>query len=69
MGDSDARASGKPGVYDLITGPAFLNAPTAPGQAYSDSATVLLIASCPDEAAARRHPDLPANNPNKDKRT
>ncbi|MDU8912351.1 5-guanidino-2-oxopentanoate decarboxylase [Aestuariicoccus sp. MJ-SS9] len=54
MADGYARASGKPGVCYLITGPGLCNAMTALGQAYSDSAPVLAISSCLDEADARR---------------
>lgn len=54
MADGYARASGKPGVCYLITGPGFVNAMTALGQAYSDSVPVLALASCLDETAARR---------------
>lgn len=54
MADGYARASGKPGICYLITGPGFLNALTALGQAYSDSVSVLALASCLDETAARR---------------
>ena len=54
MADGYARASGRPGVCYLITGPGFVNAMTALGQAYSDSVPVLAVASCLDEVAARR---------------
>ncbi len=54
MADGYARATGKPGVCYLITGPGFVNAMTALGQAYSDSVPVLALASCLDETAARR---------------
>ena len=54
MADGYARASGKPGVCYLITGPGVVNAMTALGQAYSDSVPVLALASCLDETAARR---------------
>ncbi|ASP22795.1 putative 2-ketoarginine decarboxylase AruI [Antarctobacter heliothermus] len=54
MADGYARASGRPGVCYLITGPGFVNAMTALGQAYSDSVPVLALASCLDEVAARR---------------
>ncbi len=37
IADGYARASGKPGVCCLITGPGLMNAATAIGQAYSDS--------------------------------
>ncbi|MGP6086672.1 5-guanidino-2-oxopentanoate decarboxylase [Antarctobacter jejuensis] len=54
MADGYARATGRPGVCYLITGPGFVNAMTALGQAYSDSVPVLALASCLDETAARR---------------
>lgn len=54
MADGYARASGKPGVAYLITGPGLCNALTPLGQAYSDSVPVLAISSCLDEAAAQR---------------
>ncbi len=54
MADGYARASGRPGLCYLITGPGFLNATTALGQAYSDSVPVLALASCLDETAHRR---------------
>ncbi len=37
MADGYARASGRPGVCCLITGPGLMNAATPIGQAYSDS--------------------------------
>jgi acetolactate synthase-1/2/3 large subunit/5-guanidino-2-oxopentanoate decarboxylase len=54
MADGYARATGKPGVCYLITGPGFLNAATPLAQAYSDSVPVLSIASCLDETASQR---------------
>lgn len=51
MADGYARATGKPGVCYVITGPGVLNALTPMGQAYSDSVPVLMIASCLDETA------------------
>jgi thiamine pyrophosphate-dependent acetolactate synthase large subunit-like protein len=45
MADGYARASGKPGVCCLITGPGLLNAATPLGQAYSDSVPVMVICS------------------------
>jgi len=50
MADGYARASGKPGVLYIITGPGVTNALTPLGQAYSDSVPVLAIASCLDTA-------------------
>ncbi len=43
MADGYARASGKPGVCFLITGPGVMNAMTPMGQAYSDSVPILVI--------------------------
>lgn len=54
MADGFARASGRPGVCYVITGPGLVNAMTALGQAYSDSVPVLALASCLDETRARR---------------
>ncbi len=45
MADGYARASGKPGVCMLITGPGVTNASTALGQAYADSVPLLMISS------------------------
>lgn len=45
MADGYARASGRPGVCCLITGPGLMNAATPIGQAYSDSVPVLILAS------------------------
>ncbi|WP_374656558.1 5-guanidino-2-oxopentanoate decarboxylase [Dongia sp.] len=45
MADGYARASGKPGVACLITGPGLMNAATPIGQAYSDSVPVLVMCS------------------------
>src|SRR5262249_48173059 len=45
MADGYRRASGKPGVCCLITGPGLMNAATAIGQAYSDSVPMLVLAS------------------------
>ncbi len=54
MADGYARASGKPGVAYVITGPGLCNIMTPMGQAYSDSVPVLVISSCLDEAVATR---------------
>ncbi|XDA99389.1 thiamine pyrophosphate-binding protein [Sulfitobacter sp. LCG007] len=54
MADGYARASGKPGVAYVITGPGLCNIMTPMGQAYSDSVPLLVISSCLDETAARR---------------
>lgn len=43
MADGYARASRKPGVAMIISGPGVTNAATAIGQAYSDSVPVLLL--------------------------
>ncbi|MFQ5984482.1 MAG: 5-guanidino-2-oxopentanoate decarboxylase, partial [Alphaproteobacteria bacterium] len=45
MADGYARASGKPGVCLLITGPGVTNAATPIAQAYSDSVPMLVISS------------------------
>lgn len=54
MADGYARASGKPGVAYVITGPGLCNVMTPMGQAYSDSVPILVISSCLDETASRR---------------
>ncbi len=54
MADGYARASGRPGVAYVITGPGLCNIMTPLGQAYSDSVPVLVISSCLDETAARK---------------
>ena len=54
MADGYARATGKPGVAYVITGPGLCNIMTPMGQAYSDSVSVLVLSSCLDETAARR---------------
>jgi len=48
MADGYARASGRPGVCTLITGPGVTNAATPLGQAYADSIPLLLISSVND---------------------
>lgn len=45
MADGYARASGKPGVCVLISGPGLTNASTPIGQAFSDSIPMLVISS------------------------
>jgi acetolactate synthase-1/2/3 large subunit len=45
MADGYARASGKPGVCLVITGPGMTNILTAMGQAYADSVPMLVISS------------------------
>lgn len=48
MADGYARASGKPGVAFVITGPGVTNIATPIGEAYTDSSPVLVISSnCP----------------------
>ncbi|MEM1235920.1 MAG: thiamine pyrophosphate-binding protein [Pseudomonadota bacterium] len=54
MADGYARATGRPGVCYIITGPGLTNTLTPLGQAYSDSVPVLAISSCLDETAATR---------------
>jgi len=54
MADGYARASGKPGVAFVITGPGLCNIMTPMGQAYSDSVPLLVVSSCLDEIAHRR---------------
>jgi len=43
MADGYARASGRPGVCCLITGPGLMNAATPIGQAFSDSVPMLVL--------------------------
>jgi thiamine pyrophosphate-dependent acetolactate synthase large subunit-like protein len=45
MADGYARASGKPGVAFVITGPGVTNIATATGEAYTDSSPVLVMSS------------------------
>lgn len=45
MADGYARATGKPGVALIVTGPGITNVATPIGQAYADSAPVLLVAT------------------------
>ena len=45
MADGYARASGKPGVCFIITGPGMTNIVTAMGQAYGDSVPMLVIST------------------------
>ena len=45
MADGYARASGKPGVAVIITGPGITNVMTAIGEAYTDSSPVLVLSS------------------------
>ena len=53
MADGYARASGRPGVAYVITGPGLLNTGTAMGQAYSDSVPLLVLSSCLDKTAKK----------------
>lgn len=45
MADGYARATGKPGVALIVTGPGLTNASTAVGQAYADSSPIFVIAT------------------------
>jgi len=54
MADGFARATGRPGVAYVITGPGLCNIMTPMGQAYSDSVPMLVLSSCLDETAARK---------------
>lgn len=54
MADGYARATGKPGVAYVITGPGLCNIMTPMGQAYSDSVPMLVVSSCLDETASRK---------------
>ena len=54
MADGYARATGRPGVAYVITGPGLCNMMTPMGQAYSDSVPMLVISSCLDDVAAAR---------------
>ena len=54
MADGYARATGRPGVAYVITGPGLCNIMTPMGQAYSDSVPMLVISSCLDETAAKK---------------
>lgn len=54
MADGYARATGRPGVAYVISGPGLTNIMTPIGQAYSDSVPMLVISSCLDETAATR---------------
>ncbi|WP_209595864.1 5-guanidino-2-oxopentanoate decarboxylase [Ruegeria sp. HKCCSP351] len=54
MADGYARATGKPGVAFVITGPGLCNIMTPIGQAFSDSVPMLVVSSCLDETQALR---------------
>ncbi len=59
MADGYARATGKPGVCLLITGPGLTNALTGIGQAYSDSSPLMVISSqIPTDLADRERGQL-----------
>jgi thiamine pyrophosphate-dependent acetolactate synthase large subunit-like protein len=45
MADGYARASGKPGVTFIITGPGITNVATAVGEAYTDGSPVLVVSA------------------------
>jgi acetolactate synthase-1/2/3 large subunit len=49
MADGYARASGKPGVALVITGPGVTNVATSIGEAYADSSPVLVVASAEEQ--------------------
>jgi 5-guanidino-2-oxopentanoate decarboxylase len=53
MADGYARASGKPGVAYVITGPGVCNIMTPMGQAYSDSVSMLVLSSCLDDTVGQ----------------
>jgi len=50
MADGYARATGRPGVAYVITGPGLTNIMTPMGQAYSDSVPLLVLSSCLNRA-------------------
>ena len=50
MADGYARATGRPGVAFVISGPGLTNVLTPVGQARSDSVPMLVLAACLDEA-------------------
>ncbi len=54
MADGYARATGKPGVAYVITGPGLCNILTPMGQGYTDSVPMLVLSSCLDDAQAQR---------------
>lgn len=54
MADGYARATGRPGVAFVISGPGLTNIMTPMGQAYSDSVPMLVISTVLDETAARK---------------
>jgi acetolactate synthase-1/2/3 large subunit len=52
MADGYARASGKPGVAVIITGPGITNVMTAVGEAYTDSSPLMVLSSNVEQAWA-----------------
>ncbi len=54
MADGYARATGKPGVAFVISGPGLTNIMTPMGQAYSDSVPMLVISTVLDDTASKR---------------
>ena len=52
MADGYARASGKPGVAVIITGPGITNVLTAVGEAYTDSSPLMVLSSNVEKAWA-----------------
>ncbi|MGI9390066.1 MAG: thiamine pyrophosphate-binding protein, partial [Boseongicola sp.] len=54
MADGYARATGRPGVCFVISGPGLTNIMTPMGQAYSDSVPMLVIASVLDDTLTIR---------------
>ena len=54
MADGYARATGKPGVCFVISGPGLTNIMTPMGQAFSDSVPMLVISTVLDETASKR---------------
>ncbi|SDE46220.1 5-guanidino-2-oxopentanoate decarboxylase [Limimaricola pyoseonensis] len=55
MADGYARATGRPGVAYVITGPGLCNILTPLGQSWSDSVAVLAISSCLPEGGRHDH--------------
>ncbi len=60
MADGYARATGKPGVAFVITGPGITNTITAMGQARADSIPMLVISGVNQRDSARQGHGLPA---------
>ncbi|WP_334061511.1 5-guanidino-2-oxopentanoate decarboxylase [Limimaricola cinnabarinus] len=55
MADGYARATGRPGVACVISGPGLCNLMTPLGQSWSDSVSVLAISSCLPNGGAADH--------------